>query len=109
MVLAVQQYRLTFTENPQTHDIRGTLENRSSGNTFQASGTLLPTADGDVLSAQVTAGESPKLQASILGFGFQDVSLKSGALLTGTIRGETLSGTLRIGGVRSGLSMKRVR
>lgn len=109
VVLSVQLYCLTFTGNLQTHEIRGTLQNRSSGDTFQASGTLLPTEDGDVLSAQVLAGDSPKFQASLLGFGVQNVSFKSGALLTGTIRSETLSGHLRIAGVRYPLSMRRVR
>ncbi|PNY83143.1 hypothetical protein CVO96_16395 [Deinococcus koreensis] len=109
VVISVQRYRLTFTENVQTHEIRGTLDNRTSGDSFLAAGTLLPTPEGDTLSAQISAGESPRLRASLLGFGVQDVPLKAGALLSGTIRGETLTGNLTINGLRHGLSMKRVR
>ena len=108
ILLSVQRYRLTFTENPVTHDIRGTLENRTSGDSFQAEGTLLPISGGAILSAQITAGDSPKLRASILGFGIQDISLKGGALLAGTIQNDMLNGSLRINGIRYGLNMKRV-
>lgn len=109
VLLSVQRYRLTFTENPVTHEIRGTLDNRTSGDSFQAEGTLLPITGGAILSAQVTAGDSPRLRAGVLGFGVEDISLKGGALLTGTVLGDTLTGGLRINGVRYGLSMKRVR
>lgn len=108
VLLTVQTYRLTFTENPVTHEIRGTLVNRTSGDAFQASGTLLPGTDGDVLTADIRAGESPRVNATVFGIGLRDVPLKAGALLSGTVRGETFTGSLRVNGFSSALNMKRV-
>ncbi|GHF29034.1 hypothetical protein HNQ07_000915 [Deinococcus metalli] len=109
VLLTVQSYRLTYTEDPATHAIRGTLENRSSGDAFRAEGTLLPGPDGDILTADVSAGDVPRVNATVFGFGIKDLPLKAGAQLSGTIRGDLLRGSLRVNGFRSALTMTRVR
>ena len=40
VLLTEQRYRLTFTVNPATHALSGTLANLSSGDRFEATGTL---------------------------------------------------------------------
>lgn len=109
VLLRDQHYRLTFTVNDQTHDLRGQLENRTSGDRFEVEGTFLPTQGGATLTAAVSAGNGVKLNASILGFGVSNVALKSGALLTGQVVGQTLSGELRINGLAYPVSLMRTR
>lgn len=109
VALREQLYRLTFTVNPNTFELSGTLENRSSGDRFQAAGTLLPVPGGAELTAQITAGSSARLNASLLGFGVSGVALKSDALLTGRVAGEAFEGTLRVGGVPYPLTLRRTR
>ena len=109
VLLTVQTYRLTFTENRVTHEIRGTLVNRTSGDAFQATGTLLPATDGDLLTADISAGDSPRLNATVFGIGLRDVPLKAGALLSGTIRHDAFAGSLRVNGFSSALNMQRVQ
>ncbi len=86
VLLREQNYRLTFTVEPVGHRLSGTLDNRSSGDRFSVTGTLLPVEVGAELTAQISAGESPKLSASILGLGVSGLSLKADALLSGRFR-----------------------
>ncbi|MHA0034304.1 hypothetical protein [Deinococcus sp. PESE-13] len=109
VLLREQSYRLTFSADPRTHQLAGTLENRSSGDRFQASGTLLPVAEGAELTAQITAGSGARLSASVLGFGVSGVALKSDALLTGRVAGAVFKGSLRVNGVAYPLELRRVR
>ena len=109
VLLREQSYRLTFTADPRTHLLSGTLENRSSGDRFQAAGTLLPGPDGAELTAQVTAGSGARLNASVLGFGVSGLSLKADALLSGRVVGEVFRGALRVNGVAYPLELRRVR
>lgn len=109
VLLRDQHYRLTFTVNNQTHDLKGQLENRTSGDRFKVKGTYLPTQVGATLTAEVSAGEGVNLHASILGFGISNVALKSGALLTGQAVGQTFSGELRINGLAYPISLIRTR
>ena len=108
VLLTIQSYRLSFTEEPSTHTIRGTLENRTSGDTFSAQGTLLPGPDGTVLTAEVSAGDVPHINATVFGFGVKDLPLKAGAQLNGIISGNSLTGSLRVNGFKSALTMTRV-
>ncbi|MFC4425300.1 hypothetical protein [Deinococcus navajonensis] len=109
ILLLEQPYRLTFTVNPTTHELRGTLEQRRTADRFEVSGTLLDTAEGEEVTAQVSAGAAPRFNASLLGFGVTGLSLKADALLTGRIRNRILEGSLRVGGVRYPLHMRRVQ
>ena len=109
VLLREQSYRLTFSADPQTHQLAGTLENRSSGDRFQASGTLLPVEGGAELTAQITAGSGARLNASVLGFGVSGLSLKADALLSGRVAGEVFQGSLRVNGVAYPLELRRVR
>ncbi|WP_309572315.1 hypothetical protein [Deinococcus sp.] len=108
VLLTVQSYRLTFTEDASTHTIRGTLENRTSGDTFAAQGTLLTQLDGQVLTAEISAGDVPHINATVFGFGVKDLAVKAGAQLSGTITGDVFTGNLRVNGFKSALSMNRV-
>lgn len=109
VLLTVQQYRLTFTVDPVTHALSGTLANLSSGDRFEAGGTLLPAGDGAELTAQVTPGNAPRLNAGILGFGVSGVSLKADAFLSGQIKENLFSGSLRVNGIRYPLTLRRVQ
>ncbi|GGM05980.1 hypothetical protein [Deinococcus aerophilus] len=109
ILLRTQDYRLTFTVDPVTHLLSGSLDNRSSGDRFEARGTLLPGPDGAELTAQLTAGDSPRLNASVLGFGVSGLSPKADALLGGRVTGDLFTGSLRVGGVRYPLNLKRVQ
>ncbi|GGL70721.1 hypothetical protein GCM10010840_06050 [Deinococcus aerolatus] len=109
VLLTVQQYRLTFTVNPVSHALSGTLTNLSSGDRFEATGTLLPASDGAELTAQVSPGSAPRLNAGILGFGVSGVSVKADALLSGRITADGFLGSLRVNGVRSALTLRRVQ
>ncbi|MFC4639415.1 hypothetical protein [Deinococcus hohokamensis] len=109
ILLLPQPYRLTFTVNPATHELRGTLEQRRTGDRFEVTGTLLDTADGEELTAQVSAGAAPRFNATLLGFGVTGLSLKADALLSGRISHRVLDGHLRVGGVRYALTMRRVQ
>lgn len=110
VLLREQHYRLTFTVNERTHELTGTLENLTSRDRFGARGTLLPVAEREAeLTVQVTAGESPTLDASILGVGISGISLKSGALLTGRVVGEVFSGNLLVNRVPYPVTLRRVR
>jgi hypothetical protein len=109
VLLSVQQYRLTFTVDPLSHALSGTLANLSSGDRFEASGTLLPAIEGAELTAQVTPGSAPQLNAGILGFGISGLSLKSEALLSGQISGDLFSGSLRVSGLRYPLTLRRIQ
>lgn len=107
IALREQAYRLTFTVNDSTHELKGQLQNRSSGDTFLVTGTYLPVVGGAEVTAQVTAGGGATLNASLLGFGISGVSLKSDALLTGQIKGEVFSGALRVNGLAYPLALTR--
>ncbi|GGO21770.1 hypothetical protein [Deinococcus humi] len=109
VLLSVQQYRLTFTVDPVSHALSGTLANLSSGDRFEASGTLLPAGDAAELTAQVTPGSAPRLNAGILGFGISGLSLKAEAMLSGQITGELFAGSLRVNGLRYPLTLRRVQ
>ncbi|OLV18012.1 hypothetical protein [Deinococcus marmoris] len=109
VLLTVQQYRLTFTVNPVNYALSGTLANLSSGDRFEATGTLLPGADAAELSVQITPGNVPRLNAGILGFGISGVALKSDAFLSGQVRGELFDGSLRVNGIRYPLTLRRVQ
>lgn len=107
VLLRAQRYRLTFTVDEQTHRLSGTLENRSSGDLFGATGTLLPVTGGAVLTAEISAGDAPRLNASLLGFGVSGLSLKAGALLSGRVSGRDFAGTLRVGGLNAPLTLRQ--
>lgn len=107
VALREQRYRLTFTVNDQTHDLRGQLENRTSGDRFSVSGTWLPVGASATVTAQVSPGESPTLRASLLGFGVGDLPLKASALLTATVSGTNMAGELRIGGLNYPVQFRR--
>lgn len=109
VLLTVQHYRLIFTVDPVSHALSGTLANLSSGDRFEAAGTLLPAGDVAELSAQVTPGNAPRLNAGILGFGISGVTLKSDAFLSGQVRGGLFDGSLRVNGVRYPLTLRRVQ
>lgn len=109
VLLREQQYRLTFTVNDQTHDLRGQLENRSNGTRYALSGTFLPVAQGVEVTAKVMAGEGVRWNASILGFGLSNLALKSDALLTGRITGDTFDAALNVNSVRYPLVFTRVQ
>lgn len=110
VLLREQHYRLTFTVNERTHELTGTLENLTSRDRFGVRGNLLPVARTEAeLTAQVTAGDSPTLNASILGVGISGVTLKSGALLTGRVVGEVFSGKLLVNRVPYPVTLRRVR
>lgn len=109
ILLRTQDYRLTFTVDPVTHLLSGSLENRSSGDRFGAQGTLLTGPYGAELTAQLTAGEAPRFNASVLGFGVSGVSPKADALLGGRVAGDLFTGSLRVAGVRYPLSLNRVQ
>ena len=109
VLLTVQQYRLTFTVDPVSHALSGTLANLSSGDRFEASGTLLPTGDAAELTAQVTPGSAPRLNAGFLGFGISGLSLKAEALLSGQVTGDLFAGSLRVNGLRYPLTLRRVQ
>lgn len=109
VLLREQGYRLTFTADPRTHLLSGTLENRSSGDRFQATGTLLPGPDGAELTAHITAGNGARLSASVLGLGVSGLALKSDALLSGRVAGEVFRGALRVNGVAYPVELRRVR
>ncbi|MDV6375210.1 hypothetical protein [Deinococcus arenicola] len=109
VLLTVQAYRLTFTVNPVSYALSGTLANLSSGDRFEGTGTLLPSGDGAELSVQVTPGTVPRLNAGILGFGIGGVSLKADAFLSGQVKGDLFDGSLRVNGIRYPLTLRRVQ
>lgn len=109
VLLRDQHYRLTFTVNDQTHDLRGQLLNKTSGDIFQVSGTFLPVAGAAELTAQVTAGSGVKLNASLLGFGISGIGLKSDAMLVGHVVGPVFSGSLRVNGIEYPISLTRTQ
>lgn len=109
VLLREQTYRLTFTVNDQTHDLRGQLENRSSGDTFLVKGTYLPLQGEAEMTAEVTAGSNTKLGASIFGVGISGISLKSDGLISGRIAQNVFTGNLRVNGLAYPLTMTRVR
>lgn len=109
VLLREQSYRLTFTVNDQTHDLRGQLENRSSGDTFLVKGTYLPLLGEAEITAEVTAGSSTKLGASIFGVGISGISLKSDALLSGRVVQNVFNGNLRVNGISYPVTLNRVK
>lgn len=104
-----QEYRLIATVNQATHDLKGTLENKTSGDRFNAAGTFLPLEDSAELTAEITAQSGVKLKASILGFGIEDLALKANALLSGRVYKDIFKGSLRVNGVTYPLTMKRIK
>ncbi|UBV41537.1 hypothetical protein LAJ19_07630 [Deinococcus taeanensis] len=109
VLLRPQRVRVTYTVNPVTHDARGQYRNLSSGDSFALRGTQLPGPAGAVLTATIDPGETPRLNASLLGFGVSNVPLKAAGLLTGTVTGETLTGTLRVNGLAYPFTLRAER
>ncbi|SMB93096.1 hypothetical protein [Deinococcus hopiensis] len=110
VLLREQRYRLVFTVDPKTHELNGTLENQTSKDRFEAQGTLLPvSAEEAELTVRVAVGNSLTLNASVLGFGINGVSLKSDALLTGRVVGEVFTGNLLVNRVPYRVTLRRVR
>ena len=109
VLLTRQQYRLTFTVNGGTHDLRGTLENLSSRDRFLVAGTALPAGDGREVSMTVTAQDGVRLNASILGFGFTNLSLKANAVLSARQTGRTMTGKLNVNGLGHPITLPRVQ
>lgn len=104
-----QEYRLIVTINQATHDLKGTLENKTSGDRFNAAGTFLPLEDAAELTAEITAQSGVKLKASVLGFGIEDLALKANALLSGRVDQDVFKGSLRVNGVNYPLTMKKIK
>ncbi|WP_019012254.1 hypothetical protein [Deinococcus aquatilis] len=110
VLLRPQQYRLTLTVSPLTYDAKGVMENRSSGDRFSATGTLLPAPDGSQeLTVKLEANAGPSARFSILGFGLDGLSAKSDAFLSGTVKGDLLSGRLRVNALSYPVTLRRVR
>lgn len=110
VLLLPQQYRLILTVNPLTYDVKGVMENRSSGDRFSATGTLLPTPDGSQeLTVKLEANAGPSARFSILGFGLDGLSAKSDAFLSGTVKGDLLAGRLRVNELSYPVTLRRVR
>ncbi|MDO4246691.1 MAG: hypothetical protein Q4C89_11770 [Deinococcus sp.] len=109
VLLQQQKYRLTFSVEPKSHQLSGTLENQKTGDRFLATGSLLPTSGGAELTAYLSAGGGAKLGASAFGVGVSGVALKADALLSGRVVGETFSGALRVNGVAYPLELRRLR
>ncbi|GGK92358.1 hypothetical protein [Deinococcus radiotolerans] len=108
-LLLPQKLRVTYTVNPVTHEARGEYRNLSSGDTFTLSGTQLPTSDGETLTAKIDPGDSPRLNASLLGFGISNVPLKASGTLAATVTATRLTGTLRVNGISYPVRLPRVR
>ncbi|AWT35977.1 hypothetical protein GCM10008956_03020 [Deinococcus arenae] len=106
-VFLVQKIRLTYTVNPVTHEARGEYRNLSSGDTFTLRGTHLPSARGDLLTATIDPGDTPRLNASLLGLGIGNVPLKASGTLAATITAGTLTGTLRVNGFNYPITLTR--
>lgn len=104
-----QEYRLVTTINNSTHELKGTLENKTSGDRFNAAGTFLPLGREAELTAEITAQSGVKLRASILGFGIEDLALKANALLSGRVVNKVFKGSLRVNGITYPLTMNRIR
>lgn len=81
-VFLVQKIRVTYTVNPVTHEARGEYRNLSSGDT-------------------------PRLNASLLGLGIGNVPLKASGTLAATITAGTLTGTLRVNGFNYPITLTR--
>ena len=62
VLLQQQKYRLTFSVEPKSHQLSGTLENQKTGDRFLATGSLLPTSGGAELTAYLSAGGGAKLR-----------------------------------------------
>ncbi|AKH16188.1 MULTISPECIES: hypothetical protein [Deinococcus] len=108
-LLLPQKLRVTYTVNPGTHEARGEYRNLSSGDTFTLTGTQLPGPDGETLTAKIDPGDTPRLNASLLGFGISNVPLKASGTLSATITATRLSGTLRVNGLSYPVTLTRVR
>lgn len=108
-LLLPQKLRVTYTVNPVTHEARGEYRNVSSGDTFTLTGTQLPAPDGETLTAKIDPGDTPRLNASLLGFGISNVPLKASGTLAATVTPARLSGTLRVNGISYPLTLNRVR
>ncbi len=108
-LLLPQKLRVTYTLNPGTHEVRGEYRNLSSGDTFTLTGTQLPAPDGDTLTAKIDPGDSPRLNASLLGFGISNVPLKASGTLAATLTATRLVGTLRVNGISYPVTLNRVR
>lgn len=107
VLLTTQRYRLTYTVNPGTYELKGTLENLTSRDRFVVEGTSLPAEGGAEVSMIVTAQDGLRLNASILGFGFSNLALKAGAVLSARQVGTRMTGRLNVNGIGYPISFTR--
>ncbi|MCD0161584.1 hypothetical protein IHN63_09725, partial [Deinococcus sp. 6YEL10] len=109
-LLTPQKIRVTYTVDPVTHEARGEYRNLTSGGTFLLRGTQLPRPGGAAtLTATVDPGDTPRLNASLLGFGVSNVPLRASGLLSATVTDTILGGTLTVGGVKHNLTLRAER
>ncbi|GGR80309.1 hypothetical protein [Deinococcus sedimenti] len=108
-LLLPQKLRVTYTVNPGTHEVRGEYRNLSSRDTFTLTGTQLTGPDGETLTAKIDPGDTPRLNASLLGFGISNVPLKASGTLSATVTATRLIGTLRVNGLSYPVTLNRVR
>lgn len=109
-LLTPQKIRVTYTVDTVTHEARGEYRNLTSGGTFILRGTQLPRPGGAAtLTATVDPGDTPRLNASLLGFGVSNVPLRASGLLSATVTDTILGGTLTVGGVKHNLILRAER
>ncbi|GAA5435849.1 hypothetical protein [Deinococcus aquaticus] len=108
-LLTPQKIRVTYTVDPVTHEARGEYRNLTSGGTFILRGTQLPRPGGATLTATIDPGDTPRLNASLLGFGVSNVPLRASGLLGATVTSTILSGTLTVGGVKHNVTLRAER
>ncbi|WP_291429495.1 hypothetical protein [Deinococcus sp.] len=108
-LLTPQKIRVTYTVDPVTHEARGEYRNLSSGGAFTLRGTQLPGPGGAALTATIDPGDTPRLNASLLGFGVSNVPLKASGLLSATVTDTILGGTLTVGGVKHTVILRAER
>ena len=65
--------------------------------------------DGETLTAKIDPGDTPRLNASLLGFGISNVPLKASGTLSATVTASRLIGTLRVNGISYPVTLTRVR